>query len=279
MKGIKLIHCEEVEGLRVGRFKGRINTTCIVYRIGSTVIDTGPPNQWLFVKNFLREKEVKQVLITHHHEDHGGNGSLIQKEMQVPVFAHSSGIESHINGFPLRLYQYIVWGKPAAFRPEIIPAEIDLENGLRLKVIHAPGHSDDMTCYLEPNRGWLFTGDLFIAGKPAYMRQDEEPNQQINSLKEILTYNFDKLFCSHRGIVNDGHKAIQNKLNYLEELRDKIQNLHKEGKTVDEITGILMGKESIISLLTLNHFSKKNIVKAFLSPPAPLHSHSVRNED
>jgi glyoxylase-like metal-dependent hydrolase (beta-lactamase superfamily II) len=264
MGRFKLIQSDEVEGLRVGRFKDKINTTCIIYRIGSTVIDTGPPNQWPVVRNFLREKEVKQVLITHHHEDHGGNGSLIQKEMKVPVFTHYSGIQSHIDGFPLRLYQYIVWGKPDAFRPEIIPEEIELDFGLKLKTIHTPGHSEDMTCYFEPNRGWMFTGDLFIASKPAYLRQDENPNLQIASLKEILTYDFEKVFCSHRGLVKDGRKAIRNKLNYLEELRDKILELHKKGKSADEITGAVMGKESLISIITFNHFSKKNFVKAFL---------------
>ena len=64
-------------------------------------------------------------------------------------------------------------------------------------------------------------------------------------------------------MVNEGRKAIQNKLNYLQELREKIQSLYKEGKSVAEITDILMGKENIISLITFNHFSKRNIVKAF----------------
>ena len=43
---IERIEHHEVEGIRVGRFGSQINTTCIVYRLGSTVIDVGPPNQW-----------------------------------------------------------------------------------------------------------------------------------------------------------------------------------------------------------------------------------------
>lgn len=31
----------DVEGLRVGRFGGKVNTTCILWRIGDTLIDTG----------------------------------------------------------------------------------------------------------------------------------------------------------------------------------------------------------------------------------------------
>ncbi len=262
---IQLLKYEEIEGLRVGRFKDRVNTTCIVYRIGSTVIDTGPPNQWNTVRNFLLEKEIKQVLITHHHEDHGGNGSNIKKELKVPVYIRPEGIESLKKGFSLKFYQKIIWGKPKTFEAEVLPEQIELEKGVTLKTIHAPGHSDDMTCYLEPERGWLFTGDLFIASKPKFMRADEDPNMQIESLKLLLKYNFDKVFCSHRGIVLEGRKAIQDKIEYLETLQEKINNLYNQGKSVKEITSLLMGKESFISFFTQYHFSKRNMIECFIN--------------
>ena len=45
-----------VEGLRTGRFNLGINTTCILYRIGSTIVDTGPPNKWSTVRRLLCER-------------------------------------------------------------------------------------------------------------------------------------------------------------------------------------------------------------------------------
>ena len=41
-----------VLGTRVGRFNLGINTTFIVYRMGDTLIDTGPSNQWREVSRY-----------------------------------------------------------------------------------------------------------------------------------------------------------------------------------------------------------------------------------
>lgn len=263
MRHLQLLKHDAVEGLRVGRFKYRINTTCIVYRIGSTLIDSGPANQWKVIHDYIKEKGIKQILLTHHHEDHGGNAGLIQEEFNIPVFVSPIGIKNYTKSFKLKYYEQIVWGNPRKFKPSSLEDEIMLENGMKLKVIPTPGHSEDMTCFLEPNKGWLFTGDLFIASKPKFIREDENPNEEIKSLKRILTYDFDKIFCSHRGYIADGKRAIRNKLEYLESLRENVHNLYKEGRTIEEITNILMGKENFISIFTLYHFSKRNIVLAF----------------
>ncbi len=47
--------------------------------------------------------------------------------------------------------------------------------------VHAPGHSPDMTCYLEAERGWLFTGDLYITSKPCFFRADENSARIVGS--------------------------------------------------------------------------------------------------
>ena len=75
----------------MGRTNRALNTTCIVYRLGDTIIDTGPSNQWAHVKKFIEERDVDQVMITHHHEDHSGNGSRIQQEMARPIYMPPSG--------------------------------------------------------------------------------------------------------------------------------------------------------------------------------------------
>ena len=38
------------------------------------------------------------------------------------------------------------------------------------KVIHTPGHCSNHLCLYEPNKGWLFTGDLFVGGKDRALR-------------------------------------------------------------------------------------------------------------
>ncbi len=255
---------EGVEGLRTGRFDLGISSSCILYRIGSTVIDTGPPNQWRLVRRFLSERDVDRVVITHHHEDHSGNGARLERDMNADVFLPSEGIELMKRGFPLRAYQRIIWGVPVRFEAKSVPDELSLESGFLLRAISAPGHSSDMTCYLEPNRGWLFTGDLYITSKPLFLRADENLGDQIESLRGVLELDFETVFCAHRGVVSNGREAIQAKLDYLVSLRDEVRTLHAEGRSVSEIKRTLLGREALLSFITLFHFSKKNLIEACL---------------
>ena len=250
--------------MRFGRYEFGISSSCIVYRIGSTVIDTGPPNQWRLIRKFLSERDVDRVAITHHHEDHSGNGARLERDMNAEVFLPSEGVDFMKRGFPLRAYQRIIWGVPVRFQAQTVPDELALERGLLLRAIPAPGHSPDMTCYLEPNQGWLFTGDLYIASRPLFLRADENLNDQIESLRSVLELDFETVFCAHRGVVGNGREALKAKLDYLVSLRDEVRELHAEGRSVSAIKRMLLGRERLTSFITLFHFSKKNLIEACL---------------
>ena len=265
---IERIEHDEIEGIRVGRFASKINTTCIVYRIGSTVIDTGPPNQWRAVRRFLAERRVRRVVITHHHEDHSGNLGPIRNAMKPEIYSPPEGLTPLREGYGLRLYQKLIWGRPDRVRPEPMPEEIEIGNGRALRALPSPGHSTDMTCYLEPQRGRLFTGDLFISQKTRYLREDENLRDQIDSLHRILELDFDTVFCSHKGVVRSGTERLRAKLDFLESLCERVRELSSQGRSLREITRTLLGHEGGISWLSGFHFSKRNLVRACLAVAA-----------
>ncbi len=255
---------EGVEGLRAGRFGDQINTACILYRIGETLIDTGPPNQWRKIRRFLEERSVARVLLTHHHEDHGGNGGHIKHRWQTPVFAHEKGLPLHEKGYHLPFYRWLVWGRPRGkFQAEVLPERVRMHGGLYLQPIATPGHAEDQVCFLEPNRGWLFSGDLYISGKPKYLRKVEDPNEEIRSLRRVLEYDFGTVFCAHRGIVEDGRKAIKGKLQYLVALREQVRYYQQKGHSLKQIKKRLMGREEFLFWFSLGDFSKWNYIHAF----------------
>jgi glyoxylase-like metal-dependent hydrolase (beta-lactamase superfamily II) len=254
----------EVEGLRVGRFPLRYNTTCILYRLGSTVIDTGPPNQWRRVRAFLAERAVRQVVVTHYHEDHGGNLAPIRRAFAAPVYAPRLGLAELASGFQQRPYQRLFWGRPEPVEARELPQEVPLDGGGALEAIPAAGHSADMTCLLERNRGWLFTGDLYIAARTRLLRQDEDLGAEIASLRRVLDLDFDTLFCAHRGVLGSGKAALRRKLDFLESLCQQVADLRRQGRSREEITRQLLGREGLMTLLTGYHFSKRNLIDACL---------------
>ena len=255
---------EDVEGLRVGRFRLGLTSACIVYRLGNLVIDTGPANQWRQVRAFLSERRVDRALITHHHEDHGGNGARLH-QAGTRVLAPDHARPPLAGGFPLRAYQRWIWGTPARFEAEPLPDSIE-EGSWRLQPVAAPGHSTDMTCYLEPNRGWLFSGDLYIAARPRYLRADEDLTNELTSLRAMLALDFETLFCAHRGPLTDGRRHLHNKLNYLEDLQGQVRRLQKEGLDARAITRRLLGREDLMTLITGHHFAKHHLVRACMHP-------------
>jgi len=255
----------EVEGMRVGRFPLRYNTTCILYRLGSTVIDTGPPNQWRAVRTFLAERAVRQVVVTHHHEDHSGNLAPIGRTFDAPLFAPRSGLGPLGSGLRLRPYQHLFWGRPEPVAAQALPREVPLDGGRALEAIPAPGHSADMTCFFDRQRGWLFSGDLYIAGRTRLLRQDEDLGSAMASLRRILGYDFATLFCAHRGVVSDGKAALRRKLDFLESLCQRVAALHGQGRSRREITRLLLGREGFMTFLTGFHFSKRNLVAGCLA--------------
>jgi len=121
-----------------------------------------------------------------------------------------------------------------------------------------------MTCLLERERGWLFTGDLYIAARTRLLRQDEDLGAEITSLRRMLELDFDTVFCAHRGVLGAGKAALRRKLDFLESLCQQVADLRRQGRSREEITRLLLGREGLMTLLTGYHFSKRNLIAACL---------------
>ncbi len=253
-----------VRGARVGRFRRAFNTTVVCYRLGDVLIDCGPPNQFGAVREFASHAPLSRVVLTHHHEDHCGNAARLARELEVPVLAPAASLEPLAGGFPVQLYRRLVWGVPKRVSARPLPEEISVEGGFRLQPIAAPGHSADMTCLLEPRQGWLFAGDLYVTGRPRYLRSDEDVGQTIASLRRLESLSFDTLLCAHRGSLKKGPERLRKKREYLEELRGAARRRHRAGDTLEVITRALLGREDFLSWFSGFHFSKRNLVRSCL---------------
>lgn len=253
-----------VEGLQVGRFNFGVNTLFTIYRVGSTLIDAGPPNRWSQVRNFAGQRRLDTVLLTHHHEDHSGNAALLQRYFQAQILAPELSIPLLRDGFPIQFYRRQVWGVPQRLEVEALPSSWEDPGGYHWQVISTPGHADDMVCLYEPHHGWLFSADLYVASRVRYGRREDRLDLEIQSLEKCSKLDFGQLFCSHRGPIANGPQALRSKLDYLVSLRQQVRQLHAGGLPLRQIQKRLLGREDFVSYLSGFHFCKAHLIRACL---------------
>lgn len=254
-----------VHGFRTGRFDFGINTTFIIYRIGTTLIDAGPTNQWSTIKRVLKPLNIDTLLITHHHEDHSGNANRISKLKKLTPYAPALGQAKLAKGYLTPLIQKLIWGSPLKVETQTLPDQLiinqDSASETEVIAIPTPGHAKDLTCLFFPEQKYLFSGDMYISKSLKYLRIDENLTQLIQSLRKLIALDFEILFCPHRGIVEEGKKALQEKLENLLTLCRKSQELMKQGLNESEIINQLLGPEDGLAKLSKFNISKGNLIR------------------
>jgi glyoxylase-like metal-dependent hydrolase (beta-lactamase superfamily II) len=235
------------------------------YLAGGVLVDGGPPATARELLAHLAGRPLEALLVTHHHEDHWGAGPLLRRERGVPVLAPAPAVALLARGFPIEGYRRLAWGRPEPVAAEALPAELRV-SGLRFQSVATPGHGPDHVCLLEPERGWLFTGDLFLAERLRYLRADEDLDAMIASLRGAARLPARDVFCSHRGRVRGGVAALARKAEILEELRGRARELLRQGLAEGEVARRLVGREGLMTWFSRGHFSAVNFVRAAAGP-------------
>ena len=251
---------------RMGRSIGRyVPYTVHAFLVDDILIDTGTIFAQREFMPALEGKSIKRVIHTHHHEDHIGNNGAIQRTFGAGIFAHPLALPfiDDPRRMPLRFYQRFVWDWPEPSTAAAIGDEITTDN-YRFRVIAAPGHSPDHICFYEPDRKWLFTGDIFCGTKLKYFRLDEDYLVTLSTLKELAMLEVDTVFCSLLGAVHNGRQALQRKVDFMERLRDEVLERHGRGQSIGSITRALLGREGDMYYITAGHYAKRNAVKSII---------------
>lgn len=163
----------------------------------------------------------------------------------------------------LKPYRQRTWGEPLSSQAMIIGSEIKT-NKYCFKVLETPGHSPDHISLLESEQGWLFAGDLYLAEKVRFIHVDEDSNLMVRSLKKLLNYDFETLYCSSGRVLENAHQAIQAKINYWEEASRNVRFLHELGLSSEEIRDKLFGSESPLYEVSEGELGKIHLVNAFI---------------
>jgi glyoxylase-like metal-dependent hydrolase (beta-lactamase superfamily II) len=247
--------------------RGRYWTSA--YLVDDVLIDSGCAHTTRELLERLAPGRVGTILNTHTHEDHiGANGSLQHRDPGISIRVHPAGLpvlSDPRSRQPLQPYQRVMWGWPSASRGSPVDDGDVIETpSFRFQAVYTPGHSNDHLSYWEPNRGWLFTGDLFVGGRERALRADYDIWGIIDSLKRIARLDVTIMFPGSARVRHEPGREIQRKIDYLEELGGQIIDQHRQGRTVRQIVKTLLGPPLLLETITLGHFSRAALVRSCL---------------
>lgn len=155
-------------------------------------------------------KRPVMAVTTHVHWDHIGGHRYFNN---IAVHEAEEKWLSSVFPLPLQAVKDNLTRVPCAFPPDFAidnyqifrgtPQRI-LHDGDRLDlggrtllVIHTPGHSPGHCCYYEPERKYLYSGDLIYQGCLDAFYPTTDPRLFYQSVKRIQTYEVDRLFPGH----------------------------------------------------------------------------------
>ena len=266
MKLSESFRFEEVRGFKFGSWPfGRPRMFSHIYFVDGLLVDTGHSNMRKTVLEVVGSLPLEQIYITHHHEDHSGNLTAILNRKQLPAFASSLCIEIMKHPPRISFAQQLTWGKS---QPNV---DLKLKEGQletshhQFEIIPVPGHAVDMVCLYEPQKGWLFSADLFVSEYIRYFMRSESMKQQIESIRKVLKKDFDVMFCGHNPQFKNGKQKLRNKLQFLEEFYGKVVKLYENGYSVRAISNDMgLKKKWSIRLLSGGELSPLNMVRAVI---------------
>ena len=204
------------------------NFPVFLFLVDGLLVDTGPRCMSEDLIPFFQSHEIAQVVLTHLHEDHSGMAAWLQENRQVPIYLHRDALDAASQQAALPLYRLKLWGERPPFHARNMPAEIRTPHH-RFQTIDTPGHCDAHIVLYEEERGWLFTGDVFVTIKQQVAFREENLSLMIESLQALLKLDFETIFCAHTGVQKQGYRLLREKLAFLLELRARVDELAAQG--------------------------------------------------
>jgi glyoxylase-like metal-dependent hydrolase (beta-lactamase superfamily II) len=163
-----------------GPFTLEGTNTWIVGLNHTFVIDPGPDDPG-HIEAVRREAgAIEAILLTHHHRDHAPGAVRLAALTGAPVLAL----------------------RPEEGEQQIRDGEVLEAGGTTLRVVHAPGHTQDHVVFHDPFSGALFTGDAVLGrGTSVVDPPDGDMGAYMRALSAMISLSPRVIYPGHGPVV------------------------------------------------------------------------------
>jgi len=134
------------------------------------LIDSGVASSEEIIRNYLEKigrkpEEISLLVLTHSHPDHIGAAKAVKEMTGCTVAAHAAerswieDVDLQAKERPVPGFKSLVGGSVKVDRLLRDGEILDQGNGLKMQVIHTPGHSSGSIALRLPEESALFTAD------------------------------------------------------------------------------------------------------------------------
>jgi glyoxylase-like metal-dependent hydrolase (beta-lactamase superfamily II) len=225
----------------------------------AALIDAGFSDDESFDKRTAMLKElggprIEHIIITHHHFDHSSGANRLREAFGAKIVVHEAEEELLVHPregsgdveipedekeWRERAKKFVEDATKAVPDVRVRDGDVIEVGSLRLRCIHAPGHTAGHLCVLLEQDDVLFSGDNVLGVGTAAIGPPPHGDmaEYVRSLRKMQQVDAALMACGHGPAVKEPNRKLQELIDHRQQREDQIVGLLRDGKL--EVKGLV----------------------------------------